>query len=110
MRCSIGTYTLARLNTSLESAGAEFLVLGHLLIEGIQAFTAYTNFPGDGIIATHPEKTAPVAFRSRAGVRRISMKEDREWWREGTRDEGDSHFEGVRTGQSITVACCGMAR
>ena len=47
---------MARLDTSLESAGAEFLVLGHLLIEGIQAFKAYTNFPGYDIIATHPEK------------------------------------------------------
>jgi hypothetical protein len=56
VQCSIGTYALARLNTSLESARAEFLVLGHLLIEGIQAFTASTNFPGYDIIATHPEK------------------------------------------------------
>jgi hypothetical protein len=47
---------MARLDTSLESTGAEFLVLGHLLIAGIQAFKAYTNFPGYDIIATHPEK------------------------------------------------------
>lgn len=47
---------MARLDTSLESSGAEFLVLGHLLIEGIQAFKAYTNFPGYDIIATNPEK------------------------------------------------------
>ena len=47
---------MSRLDTSLESAGAEFLVLGHLLAEGIQAFKAYTNFPGYDIIATNPEK------------------------------------------------------
>ncbi|MCL4237385.1 MAG: hypothetical protein KJ047_03970 [Anaerolineae bacterium] len=47
---------MARLDTSLEQAGAEFLVLGRLLIEGIQAFKAYTNFPGYDIIATNPEK------------------------------------------------------
>jgi hypothetical protein len=47
---------MARLDTSLESEGAEFLVLGHLLIEGIQAFKAYINFPGYDIIATNPEK------------------------------------------------------
>lgn len=47
---------MGRLDTSLESAGAEFLVLGNLLIEGIQAFKAYTNFPGYDIIATNPEK------------------------------------------------------
>ena len=35
---------MPRLDTSFESSGAEFLVLGHLLIEGIQAFKAYTNF------------------------------------------------------------------
>src|SRR5215468_4111224 len=46
---------MARLDSSLESAGAEFLVLGHLLIAGIQAFKAYTNVPGSDIIATHPE-------------------------------------------------------
>ena len=47
---------MLRLDTPLESAGAEFLVLGPLLIEGIQAFKAYTNFPGDGLIATDLEQ------------------------------------------------------
>jgi len=47
---------MARLNSSLENAGAEFLVLGHLLIEKMQAFKAYTNFPGYDIIATNAEK------------------------------------------------------
>lgn len=47
---------MARLDSSLENAGAEFLVLGHLLIEKIQAFKAYTNFPGYDIIATNAEK------------------------------------------------------
>ncbi|MGH3088335.1 MAG: hypothetical protein ACRDSJ_13560 [Rubrobacteraceae bacterium] len=45
-----------RLDTSLESEGAEFLVLGNLLVEGIQAFKAYTNFPGYDLIATNAEK------------------------------------------------------
>jgi hypothetical protein len=58
---------MARLNTSLESAGAEFLVLGHLLIEGIQAFKAYTNFPGYDIIATNPEnnRSCRIQVKSR---------------------------------------------
>ena len=47
---------MPRLNTSLEASGAEFLVLGNLLIQGIQAFKTYTNFPGYDLIATHPEK------------------------------------------------------
>jgi hypothetical protein len=46
----------SRLDSSLEAAGAEFLVLSSLLIEGIQAFKAYTNFPGYDLIATNPEK------------------------------------------------------
>jgi hypothetical protein len=36
---------MARLNTSLQSTGAEFLVLGNLLINGIQAYKAYVNHP-----------------------------------------------------------------
>lgn len=47
---------MSRLDTSLESEGAEFLVLGHLLVEGIQSFKAYTNYPGFDIIATNPNK------------------------------------------------------
>jgi hypothetical protein len=35
--------------------GAEFLVLGHLLIERIQAHKAYTNYPGYDIVAIDPE-------------------------------------------------------
>jgi len=58
---------MARLDSSLESAGAEFLVLGHLLIAGIQAFKAYTNFPGYDIIATHPEtnRSCRIQVKSR---------------------------------------------
>ena len=48
--------TTSRLDTSLESAGAEFLVLGNLLVEGVQTFKAYTNFPGYDLIATNAEK------------------------------------------------------
>ena len=35
-----------RQDTMLESEGAEFLVLGNLLLAGINAFKAYVNFPG----------------------------------------------------------------
>jgi hypothetical protein len=35
----------------LEAAGAEFLVLGHLLIEGIHGSKSYTRFPGYDIMA-----------------------------------------------------------
>lgn len=49
-----------RQNTKLESEGAEFLVLGHLLIEGISAYKAYVNFPGYDLIAVNPD-TSHVA-------------------------------------------------
>ncbi|MEW5729132.1 MAG: hypothetical protein AB1918_14985 [Pseudomonadota bacterium] len=39
----------------LEASGAEFLVLGNLLIEGIPSYKAYVNFPGYDLIATNPK-------------------------------------------------------
>ena len=44
----------ARLDSRLEAEGAEFLVLGHLLLEGIQATKAYTRYPGYDLIAANP--------------------------------------------------------
>lgn len=38
-------------NTKLEAEGAEFLVLGLMLIEGIPSYKAYTNFPGYDLVA-----------------------------------------------------------
>lgn len=54
---------MSRLDTSLESSGAEFLVLGNLLVEGISAFKAYTNFPGYDLIATSPEHNSSVRIQ-----------------------------------------------
>lgn len=42
-----------RLDTKLEAEAAEFLVLGHLLLNRISAFKAYVNFPGYDLIATN---------------------------------------------------------
>jgi len=44
---------MTRLNIKLESEAAEFFVLGHLLLERITAFKAYTNFPGYDLIAKY---------------------------------------------------------
>lgn len=44
-----------RLDSKLESEGAEFLVLGLLLVEGIQAIKAYTRFPGYDLLAFNPD-------------------------------------------------------
>ena len=38
----------------MNSEGAEFLVLGNLLIRGVHATKAYTNFPGWDLLATNP--------------------------------------------------------
>jgi len=56
-----------RQDTKLESQGAEFLVLGHLLIEGISAYKAYVNFPGYDLTAINPEtrKVARLQVKSR---------------------------------------------
>lgn len=51
---------MARQNTQLESAGAEFLVLGHLLIAGIPAFKSYTNTKGYDLVATNPDKNLSI--------------------------------------------------
>lgn len=51
---------MAHQNTQLESAGAEFLVLSKLLIEGIPAFKTYTNMKGYDLIAANAEKNLSV--------------------------------------------------
>jgi len=54
-------------DTKLESEGAEFLVLGHLLIEGVAAYKAYINFPGYDLTAVNTEsgKLARIQVKSR---------------------------------------------
>jgi hypothetical protein len=47
---------MARLDSKLEAEGAEFLVLGALLIEGIVAHKTYTNTPGYDLIASNAAK------------------------------------------------------
>ena len=54
---------MARQNTQLESAGAEFLVLGNLLIEGVSAYKSYTNMKGYDLIAVNPEKNISVRIQ-----------------------------------------------
>jgi len=44
-----------RLDSRLEAEGAEFLVLGYLLLEGIHATKAYTRYPGFDVIAVNPK-------------------------------------------------------
>lgn len=57
----------SRLDTRLESEGAEFLVLGRLLVERIPAYKTYTNMPGYDLVATNPERntSARIQVKSR---------------------------------------------
>ena len=54
---------MARQNTQLESAGAEFLVLGSLLIDGIPTFKSYTNMKGYDLVAVNAEKKLSVRIQ-----------------------------------------------
>jgi hypothetical protein len=56
-----------RQDTRLEAEGAEFLVLGNLLIEGIPAYKAYTNMAGYDLVAVWPEtnRSARIQVKSR---------------------------------------------
>ena len=58
---------MPRQDTRLEAEGAEFLVLGQLLIKGIPAYKTYTNLPGYDLVATWPEtnKSARIQVKSR---------------------------------------------
>lgn len=51
---------MSRQNTQLEAAGAEFLVLGNLLIEGISSYKSYLNMKGYDLIAVNPEQNLSV--------------------------------------------------
>ena len=67
-----------RLDTKLESEGAEFLVLGQLLIHKIAAYKTYTNMPDYDIVAVNPEKNSSakiqVKSRWRTGASRFPIK------------------------------------
>lgn len=56
-----------RLDTRLESEGAEFLVLGQLLIAGVDATKAYRNFVGFDLYAANPaaSKACRIQVKSR---------------------------------------------
>ncbi len=58
---------MPRQNTKLESEGAEFLVLGQLLIQGVPTYKTYTNMPGYDLVAMNPERNrvARVQVKSR---------------------------------------------
>ena len=56
-----------RQDTKLEAEGAEFLLLGMLLIEGITCYKAYTNTAGYDLVAVDPyrARSARIQVKSR---------------------------------------------
>jgi hypothetical protein len=58
---------MPRQDTRLEAEGAEFLVLGHLLLTRIPSYKTYTNMPGYDLVATNPEqnRAAKIQVKSR---------------------------------------------
>jgi len=63
--------TKKRQDTKLEAEGAEFMVLGMLLVEGIHCFKAYTNFAGYDLVALNPQtkKQARIQVKEPMGYR-----------------------------------------
>ena len=59
--------TKKRLDTRLQSQGAEYLVLGELLLERIAAYKAYENYPGYDIVALDENRntSARIQVKSR---------------------------------------------
>lgn len=57
----------ARQNTKLESEGAEFLVLGQMLIRRIASYKSYVNYPGFDLVAmnTKTGNSARIQVKSR---------------------------------------------
>lgn len=58
---------MLKLDTRLEAEGAEFLVLGQLLLNKIASYKKYTNMPGYDLVATNPgsNKSAMIQVKSR---------------------------------------------
>jgi hypothetical protein len=58
---------MTKLNSKLEAEGAEFLVLGNLLVEGITSYKAYNYQKGFDLVATWPDKrkSARIQVKSR---------------------------------------------
>jgi len=54
---------MKRQDTLLAATGAEFLVLGNLLIEGIPAYKSYTNMQGYDLVAYNPELKSLVRIQ-----------------------------------------------
>lgn len=64
-----GVIKKVRRDTKLEAEAAEFLVLGHLLLNRISAFKAYVNFPGYDLIAANADNNTSVRLQVKSRFR-----------------------------------------
>lgn len=53
-----------RTDTRLQSEGAEFLVIGQLLVRQVEAYKSYTRFPGYDLIAIKNGRTMKIQVKS----------------------------------------------
>lgn len=62
-----GSTSNKRRDTRLASTGAEFLVLGHLLMRGIHTHKSYVNYPGYDLVSICPgnNRTCRIQVKSR---------------------------------------------
>lgn len=58
--------------TSIESAGAEMLVCGRLMIDGIQAYRAYARQPGYDVVAINPNTQRSIKIQVKSRVAKDS--------------------------------------
>jgi hypothetical protein len=75
-----------RLDTTLESEGAEFLVLGQLLIQGIPAYKSYNRNAGHDLVAVNPD------INSSARIEVKSRWASDAHWNMGMKDAGATDF------------------
>lgn len=54
---------MSRRDTKLESEGAEFLVLGQLLVRGVSCYKAYTNMRDYDLVANSPDMRRAVTIQ-----------------------------------------------
>ena len=57
-----------RRNTQLEAEGAEFLVVGWLLINGIEAHKMYTKAPGYDLVAVNIKPASESIFLDKTSI------------------------------------------
>jgi hypothetical protein len=64
---------MSRVNTQLEAAGTEYLVLGNLLRRRIQSFICSRNFEGYDLVAINPERNRSIKIQVKSRFTESAM-------------------------------------